>query len=61
MLTMRDPRQHDAVCPVKCTDGMIFRIKIGQYRIMFRLQVKDGEHIGFIFLLDSKIDGIQKV
>jgi mRNA-degrading endonuclease RelE of RelBE toxin-antitoxin system len=37
MANMANPMQHAAVCPIKCTNGGLFRVKEGRIRIVIKL------------------------
>ncbi|MCV6900716.1 type II toxin-antitoxin system RelE/ParE family toxin, partial [Escherichia coli] len=40
---MPDPRQHRAVCAIKCTHGMMYRLKVPPHRIVFRIYAIEDE------------------
>lgn len=50
---MADPRQHKDVERIKCTNGMMFRLKKLSYRIVFRIYAIEDEVVVDVYAGDT--------
>jgi len=50
---MPDPRQHRAVCAIKCTHGMMYRLKVPPHRIVFRMYAIENEVVIDVYAGDT--------
>lgn len=50
---MSDPRQHHAVCAIKCTHGMMYRLRVPPHRIVFRMYAIENEVLIDVYAGDT--------